>query len=197
MANWIKRNKFWLLATLIVPLVTVGYDYLEKTTFYDLITGTSKLRLAVNALYSSGPGLQHGLFNTGTSSAEFKSLTKLVQTNQDKIDSLVPTFILRMAIKNAPYINMPPDLDKNLKYMNNPGSEQLIIGTDFSLAVLGSCPHLDFDKITFPVCKVKEIGNRYELEQKIEDRKKKFRMNFNLVVTLLSIIVAVRERKFS
>lgn len=197
MTNWIKRNKFWLLVSLIIPLVTVGYDYLETTTLYDSITGTSHLRSAVVALYSSDPDLQHGLFNVGTSTAEFKSLTKLVLTDQDQSDSLVPTFILRMAIKNAPYINMPPDLDKNLKYVNDLGNEQLIIGTDFSIAVLGSCPSLDFNEINFQMCKVKEIGNRYELEQKIEERKRKFRMNFNLIVTLLSIIVAVREKKFS
>ena len=96
MINWVERNKFWLLASLIIPLVTVGYDYLETTNFYDSITGTSRLRSAVGALYSSDPGLQHGLFNVGTSTAEFKSLTKLVLTNQDQSDSLVPTFILRM-----------------------------------------------------------------------------------------------------
>jgi len=194
--SWVKQNKIWFLAAIVIPFVTVGYDYLEITHLYDAITGTSRLNSAVGMLYSSDPGLQNGLFiESATSSREFASLAMLVYSNGDMTSDLVPTFILRMAIKNAPYVNMPPDLDELSRYMTGTSSKQLILGTDFSPAVLGSCPRRPLQSLHFPMCKVRNIGNKYELEQKIEERKRSFRIEFNITVTLLAVIFAFRERR--
>ena len=68
--NWIIQNKTWIFAAVVVPLVTVGYDYLETTHLYDIITDTSRLNAAVEMLYNSDPGLQNGLFRLARSAAK-------------------------------------------------------------------------------------------------------------------------------
>jgi len=194
--NWISEYKIWIVGVVILSMVTIGYDYLETTSFYDDITGTKRLKSAIEMLYSSDPGFQHGLFfNSATSSREFASLARLVQSEGNTTSDLVPTFILRMAIKNAPYINIPLSLDETSRYISDLDSKQLILGTDFSPAILGSCPRLPLESLNFPMCKVRNIGNKYNLEQQIEERKKLFRFKVNIVATLLGVLLSIPKQK--
>lgn len=81
------------------------------------------------------------------------------------------------------------DLGENLDYVGDEGSKQLILGTDFSPTVLGVCsPDI---RETLAQCKIRVIGNRYELERRIDERKAGFRLGFNLAITILSILSAV------
>jgi len=199
------KSSLWLLLTIsLMPLATIGYDRLESTPFYDWLTGTTKLYAALDTLYSSDPGAQHGLFvesvatpyfDSATTAPYFLAFSKLVKPKEDRSSDLVPTFIMRMAVKNAQYVDVPSSLDGTSRYIVDTGTTRLLLGLDFSPALLGLCPRLPIESIDFPMCKMRDIGNRYELENKIEERKKRIRMNVNVVLAFLGISIVMLDRR--
>jgi hypothetical protein len=189
-----NQNKDWVVSVFIVIISTVGYDYFESSSLYNFVLDIKHLDSAIEMLYSEDPGLQNGLFlESATSSKELNVLSTLYTNSEE--DDLIPYFIMRMAVKNAPYVQIPTVLDEVPRVMNGE-SKQIILGTEFSPALMGLCPTNQPWGITEenPVCKFQSIGNKYQIEQKIEERKKAIRSKFNIGIVILSIWAIKRSR---
>lgn len=203
-AEWVLKHRAWVLGTFVISLVTVGFDYLETTQFYDSITATSKLRSAVERVYSVNPGFQNAIFvsswryapelelfykgGMATSSPAYDNFLEFLNSHSKSTEGLAPSFVLRLALKNAPYVDLPSNLNVTQTYLEGLISPELILGREFSPAVLGLCPKFEVGElISIPQCQLLVVGNRFELEQQIDERKRQIRTSFNFIIALLYI----------
>lgn len=192
--KFIVRNIFWLITAIVIPLVTVGYDYLEQTNFYNRITLTTELKEAVNEVYS-GDEKSNGFLssqdpNTGRN---FELILKIIDKKDFSSEYLYPQFIFKFSVTNAAYVSVPGNLDGNAKFLDRQTSTSSIIytGTDDSPTVIYYCPRIIRLKSDFNECRIQKVGDRAALNDLIEDRKNKIRQNFNFAISLLSICISV------
>ncbi len=193
--NFIVRNIFWLITAISIPLVTVGYDYLEQTNFYNKITLTTELREAVKELYN-GDEKSNGFLSSRdpTTDKNFQLILRIIDIKDFSSENLYPQFISRFAVTNAAYVSVPSTLDENAKFFNgqtSTSSNKIYIGTDDSPTIVAYCPMIITDKSDFSVCRMQKVGDREVFNNLIEDRKKKIRQNFNFVITLIGIGIAI------
>lgn len=163
MTRTITAIKIFLI--IIVPALTIGFNFLENTSFYNWFFGFLGAEKAVNyKMTTQYDGTNHLQISDQSDEKEFQDLWKIIKinTSYDLPESKTPTFISRFAIDNGSYVDVP--------YGST--TKRIILVPDSVPVGVAYCPE---GENNIANCEMKVVGNVENLKDWILNARNKVR----------------------
>jgi len=164
----------------IIPLLTVGFDFFENTKLYKSIFHFDRIEKAIGRWSTNyGPPVR-GFINREYEREEFNDLWYLIRTNTYiELPDRKPYWISRIAIENAPYVRLPPN------------DTEVPIVPDSVPVFVGYCPEYE---LVQGICKKEDavmVGTIEDIKRWYHEKQRKIRVSINLFITLISILMGL------
>lgn len=166
-----------IILILVIPTILMGYNLFEQSPLYKRIIGTLQVDKALRTKFLTQYG-DHGKLILGRDfdEDEFRSVWNLIRSNSNvKLPMKEPYWISRLAIENGAAVTLP----MGPKVVLIPESSPLFVF--FCPNPTENCPKDD----------VVLVGTVGDLRAWVKNKEKNVRLGFDLLVSLLSIVVGL------
>jgi hypothetical protein len=166
-----------VLLILVIPAILLGYNIFEGSPLYRLLIGTLQIDKALKTKFLTQYG-GHGKLILGREAGgeEFQSVWNLIKSNSEaNLPEGEPYWISRLAIENGAAVTLPT----GKKVVLIPESSPLFVF--FCSNPIEKCPN---DEVI-------QVGTIRDLRVWAQDKEKAVRFSFDLIVSLISIVVGL------
>jgi hypothetical protein len=171
------ENVLKVALILVIPAILLGYNIFEGLPLYKQLIGTLQIDKALKTKFLTQYG-EPGKLILGRESGgeEFQSVWNLIKSNSEaNLPEDEPYWISRLAIENGAAVTMPT-------------GKQVVLIPESSPLFVFYCSN-PMEKC--PNDEVIQVGTIQDLRVWAQDKEKTVRFGFDLIVSLISIVVGL------